>query len=383
MNYKKLFGTLAAIFLGLIFLFSVNHTDKAAAAISFVASVFFPIFLGLGIAFVINIPVCAIEKLVLKIYKKKLTENGQKCLRVFSINLSYFLIAAVLAVVIFMVVPEMSRSFGKLTESLGGVPQKLAEKRGFIEEISGTLAYYVFDYDKEALVEKAANWMMTGSSDALGYAFSIVRSAAAFVYYIVVSLITSVSVLKKKEKIAAQIKKLMAAYLDPQRSLKILTELEKVKKVFSSFIAGQCLEAVILGTMFAVSMAILRLPYALMVGSLIAVTALVPIFGAFVGLAVGAIVIAVESPIKALWFIILFFVLQQIEGNLIYPKVVGGSVGLSPLWTLLAVFIGGDMCGIMGMIFFVPIFSCIYSLLSRFANARLSKMTDEQKQGLL
>ena len=198
------------------------------------------------------------------------------------------------------------------------------------------------------------------------------------IYYFVAALIIMMSVLKEKERIAAQIKKFLAAHIDTGKLDRLFDELKRISDVFSSFISGQCLEACILGSMFFVSMTLLRFPYALVVSSLITVTALIPIFGAFIGLAVGAVLIVTVSPVKAIWFIVLFFVLQQLEGNLIYPRVVGGSVGLPPLWTLLAVIIGGDMMGVLGMIVFIPLFSVVYSALSRLANRKGEAAADDK-----
>lgn len=144
-------------------------------------------------------------------------------------------------------------------------------------------------------------------------------------------------------------------------------------KTFSSFLTGQCVEAVILGTMFVIAMTIFRLPYALLVGVLIAFTALIPIFGAFIGCIVGAFLILMDAPMKAVIFVIMFLVLQQIEGNLIYPKVVGSSVGLPSIWVLAAVSIGGSLMGVVGMLVFIPIVSVLYTLLRNNVYGRLDK----------
>ena len=159
-----------------------------------------------------------------------------------------------------------------------------------------------------------------------------------------------------------------------------------LNRKFSSFITGQCLEAVILGTMFVVSMTVFRMPYALMVGVLIAFTALIPIVGAFIGCGVGAFLILIDNPLQALWFVILFLVLQQVEGNLIYPHVVGNSVGLPAIWVLMAVSLGGSLFGVSGMLFFIPLTSSCYALLKesvnrRNAGKRLLAMPKAEPQG--
>lgn len=159
----------------------------------------------------------------------------------------------------------------------------------------------------------------------------------------------------------------------PERSAdRALGVLRLAGRTFSSFLSGQCLEACILGTLFVVAMTICRLPYALLVGVLIALTALIPIVGAFIGCGVGALLIAISDPWKAVGFVVLFLLLQQLEGNLIYPHVVGSSVGLPSIWVLAAVTLGGKLMGIAGMLFFIPLCSVLYALFRDFVKGRLS-----------
>jgi predicted PurR-regulated permease PerM len=179
----------------------------------------------------------------------------------------------------------------------------------------------------------------------------------------------------QKEVLADQGKRLMSAYMPQKFFGQVMKVLGILYKNFSKFISSQCLEAVILGALFVLSMTIFRLPYALLVGSLIAVTALIPIVGAFVGCFVGAFLILVENPISALVFVILFLIVQQLEGNLIYPKVVGSSVGLPAIWVLVAVSVGGSLFGVVGVLVFIPITSTVYTLLREDVNERNSKKT--------
>lgn len=379
----------AISFFAALCLFCVTHTDKAAAAVRFVASAFFPVTIGLVMAFIVNIPMSALERLYVRIRtrvrkngksakNKDMSEREKGLLRIVSLNVSLLLIAAVVAFVMFLVIPELAGSLKGMMESLSQLPDKLAEKRGEIEKFSPMAAYYIFERDNSDIAEKIANWAVAGSGTAVGMALGLIKSALMGIYYFVAALIIMMSVLKEKERIAAQIKKFLAAHIDTGKLDRLFDELKRISDVFSSFISGQCLEACILGLMFFVSMTLLRFPYALVVSSLITVTALIPIFGAFIGLAVGAVLIVTVSPVKAIWFIVLFFVLQQLEGNLIYPRVVGGSVGLPPLWTLLAVIIGGDMMGVLGMIVFIPLFSVVYSALSRLANRKGEAAADDK-----
>ena len=207
----------------------------------------------------------------------------------------------------------------------------------------------------------------------LSTTFSAAMSIASGFTTFVIAFVFSIYILLQKETLKAQFKKLFLAIL-PQKAAERFFEVAALtEKTFSSFLAGQCLEAVILGTMFFVAMTIVRMNYALLMGVLIAFTALIPIFGAFIGCAIGVFLMLMESPMSALAFIVLFNVLQQIEGNLIYPRVVGGSVGLPSIWVLVAVTLGASMMGIAGMLLFIPTCSVLYNLLKRAVNSRLEE----------
>ena len=188
-----------------------------------------------------------------------------------------------------------------------------------------------------------------------------------------IGFIFSIYVLFQKETLARQTKKILYAFTKEKTAQKVLRVVRLANTTFASFLSGQCLEACILGTMFCVTMLVIRLPYALLIGIVIAITALIPIVGAFIGCVVGIILIGLVNPVKAVIFVIMFFVLQQIEGNLIYPHVVGSSVGLPGMWVLMAVTVGGSLFGIVGMLTFIPICSVCYALFRLFVNERLKE----------
>ena len=200
--------------------------------------------------------------------------------------------------------------------------------------------------------------------------FSVASGIISGLVNVVIAFIFALYILAQKEKLENQGKRIIAAFLPEKVAGKMLEVCSLLYKSFSSFITGQCMEAVILGMMFVIAMSIFQMPYAFMVGVLIAFTALIPIVGAFIGCGVGAFLILIDNPIQALWFIILFLVLQQIEGNLIYPRVVGNSVGLPSIWVLMAVSLGGSLFGVSGMLFFIPLMSAGYVLLRESVNSR-------------
>ena len=205
---------------------------------------------------------------------------------------------------------------------------------------------------------------------------TVVNGLSAFL----IGFIFALYILLQKETLNRQIKKLLRAFLPDSAVERVLGVARLTERTFSSFLTGQCVEAVILGTMFFITLTVLRLPYALLIGVLIAFTALIPIFGAFIGMGVGVFLMLMEAPADALIFIITFFVLQQIEGNLIYPHVVGGSVGLPSIWVLAAVSVGGSMMGVVGMLIFIPLCSVFYALLREGVNSRLQRKRERAEK---
>ncbi|MCI8599958.1 MAG: AI-2E family transporter, partial [Lachnospiraceae bacterium] len=239
------------------------------------------------------------------------------------------------------------------------------------EQIDAWIANLNPNWDK--MIETGLDFFKNGAGSVLSSTVNVARTIISAVTTFFIAIVFSCYVLLQKERLGAQTEKLLHAIFEKKQVTYILHVCSLSHRTFSSFITGQCLEAVILGMMFFVSMSILRFPYALLVGVLVAFTALIPIFGAFIGCIVGAFLILVVNPMQALAFILLFLVLQQVEGNLIYPHVVGNSVGLPSIWVLVAVTVGGSLMGVMGMLIFIPLASVFYSLLREWVYKRLDK----------
>ena len=222
------------------------------------------------------------------------------------------------------------------------------------------------------------NWLngvkdfaLSGAGSVVSYTMSATMTVINGVMTFFIAFVFSIYILIQKETLGRQCHKVIRAFLKPAAVEKVCYICSLSHRIFSKFITGQCLEALILGMMFLVSMTIFRMPYALLVGVLIAFTALIPMVGAFIGCCVGAFLILMVNPMQAVFFIILFLVLQQIEGNLIYPHVVGNSVGLPSIWVLFAVTVGGKLMGIAGMLIFIPLMSVIYALFRDWVNQRV------------
>ena len=336
--------------------------------------ILFPFVLGGAIAFVINVPMSFLEK---KIFGKTKDENkvGKKLARPISLLLTIILAVGVIALVMFGVIPQLTRTMGSLMISIANfVPQMQNWIRDFShnnQEIMKLVNQVQFNQDQAikwgiSILGSGAGNMMNTTMSAVG---SIVSGFATF--FIAFSF--ACYILFQKEKLHVQIRKVFFAFIPKQKAEAFLKICSLTYQTFANFLTGQCVEAVILGSMFVVTLSILKMPYALLIGTLIAFTALIPIFGAFIGCAVGCFLIFMISPKQAILFIIVFLILQQIEGNLIYPHVVGGSVGLPSIWVLAAVTIGGNLMGIVGMLVFIPLVSVLYTIFREFVYSRLKK----------
>ena len=360
------------IFAALLVL-AVLHLDKVFLTIGLILSILKPFIIGAAVAFVINIPMGAIET---KLFTKK--RRLSKWKRPFSVMLSILAVVQVFWAVYMLIIPQLGETVRELAVK---IPAFLAEAVKVLQEISENnpqIQEYiagldVSTWDWNSILSKVANTLGNGIGNVLISTVSVAGSIFGVVFDAVVAFVFAVYLLMQKEALANQGGRVMRAYLPEKINTKIQYVLKLLHKNFSSFISSQCLEAVILGTLFVIAMTIFGFPYAVLIGTLIAVTALVPIVGAFIGCAVGAFLILVEDPILAIGFVIMFLVIQQLEGNLIYPKVVGNSVGLPAIWVLVAVSVGGSLVGVVGMLIFIPITSTLYTLLREDVNERNAK----------
>lgn len=342
-----------------------------------------PFLLGGGIAFVLNIPMSFLEEKIFGNRHLKDKKIVKKLSRPVSLIMTLAIVIGVIVLVMFVVIPELTRT----VVSLGRTIQTfIPEAQEFLEEIftdnkeiGAWLAELNLDVDK--LTDQAVSFFQNGAGDILNSTMSAIGSIVSGVTTFVIAFVFSCYVLLQKEKLSVQVKKVVYAFF-PERRCEWLFEVAGLaSKAFSSFFTGQCVEALILGCMFFIVMSILNMPYTLLVSVLIAFTALIPIFGAFIGCFVGAFLILMVDPMKMLVFVVTFLILQQIEGNLIYPKVVGSSVGLPSIWVLAAVSIGGSLMGIVGMLIFIPIVSVVYTLFKASVYKHLRKKRRDISDG--
>lgn len=355
---------------GITFYAALLHLDIVAIALGWLVGILSPLLLGCAIAFILNVPMRAIERCLLPRSKR-----AAKFRRPLALVCTLVAVVAVLTLAGCVIVPGVKEAALSVAAQ---APEAFRELQAFVHRFQAYLPSLVdqieaLSIDWESISRKvlglAQNWGKGLLVSGGGLVGGIVSGVTTFF----IGFIFAIYILLQKERLARQGRQLCYAFLPEKAADRTLEIIRLSERTFSNFLSGQCLEAVILGTLFVAAMTIFRFPYALLVGVLIALTALIPIVGAFIGCAVGALLILVNDPWQALWFIVLFLVLQQIEGNLIYPHVVGSSVGLPSIWVLAAVTVGGSLMGIVGMLMFIPLCSVLYALLRQYTAARLKQ----------
>ena len=353
--------------------------DVVLGVLKTIWDIIFPFVLGGAIAFLTNVPMSFLEKKIFEKVKKK-NKIVRKLKRPISLILTIVLVVGVIALVMFGVIPQLTRTMGTLVTSINDfIPQMQSWIGDFFhnnQEIMNLVDQIEFDPDQA--IKWGISLLGNGAGNMMNTTMSAVSSIVSGVATFFIAFSFACYILFQKEKLHIQIRKVFFAFLPRQKADAFLKVCSLTYRTFANFLAGQCLEAVILGSMFVVTLSILRMPYALLIGVLIAFTALIPIFGAFIGCAVGSFLIFMVSPQQAILFVIVFLVLQQIEGNLIYPHVVGESVGLPSIWVLAAVTIGGNLMGIVGMLVFIPMLSVLYTIFREFVYLRLKKQNIKQ-----
>ncbi len=351
---------------------AVLKIDDIFSFIQTLLSTISPLIIGACIAFIVNLPMTKIEDFLEKSIIKKPTNFG----KIMSMLLAFLFIVAIVGIVIVLIIPQIGSSINTL----------LPKIEPFFANVS---AWLISVFNDPFIIEQIEglelNWQSISNSimavirdivpNFFSNIFIVAGSFVGLMIKIVVSIVFSVYILLSKERLAQQIKMVMQAFLSPKKNKTLLEIFSLSNQTFAKFIAGQCTEAIILGSIFFITLSLMSMPYALLISVLISVTSIIPVVGAFMGCAIGAFLILIENPMQALIFIIAFLIIQQIEGNLIYPKVVGSSIGIPPILMLLAVTVGGSMWGIAGILFFIPITAIAYSILKTATFKRL----DEQE----
>lgn len=356
-DLKLIFSISAAI---IIVYLLTQYWPNISDAVEGVISAASPIIFGFLVAYPINILMSFYERHFFPNSKKKIVIKLRKFICLLAAIISIIgIVAAIIVIVAPQFIECIQMLFSKIPPTFDFIMQKFNENEFLSKNVVSAISQFNWQEKLGEMSDKIAQ----GIGDTVGFAFSAITSIFTTVANIIITLIISVYVLLERDRLLRQVRKIGSTYLPDKVYKKTYQVLSTLNESFHRFIVGQCLEAVILGTLCTIGMLIFQIPYAPMIGALMGFTALIPIFGGLIGAGVGAFLILMDSPIKALFFIIFVIVLQQIEGNLIYPKVVGTSTGLPGLWVLAAVTIGGAVSGILGMLVAVPIAATIYKLI--------------------
>ena len=341
---------------------AVHYWEKLAALTALAAGAAFPLVLGAIIAYAVNILMSIYEGWY---FPGSQNQAAVKSRRPVCLLLAYASLVAIVLLIVRMILPELIQSVSLLLQELAPILQALSVKLN--ESLGPNQLAGLFASDGtvnwQELATKAVNFLLTGLGGVMGSLMSLISTAVSAAFTAIVSIIFSIYLLTGKEKLSRQCALVLKTYLKPSWYSRLLYFLETLHNCFRRFVVGQCTEAIILGLLCMGGMMLFRFPYASMVGTLIGFTALIPVAGAYIGAGVGAFMIFTVSPWKALLFLLFISVLQQLEGNLIYPKVVGSSIGLPGIWVLAAVTIGGGVLGIGGMLLAVPLAATLYQIL--------------------
>lgn len=345
-------------------LFVIHYWDAFADFVGLAIGAAFPLIVGCVIAYIVNIVMSAFERMYPKTKRKIVTAIK----RPLCMLLAYAAVILVVVLVVYMIIPELVECVQLLIDKLPGAIETAynwLDARFDMSYLMSEGSSYIQNgnIDWQGIIEKAGSILMTGVGGAMGSIFSIVTSVFSWIVTLVVAIVFSIYLLLGKEQIGRQFTRLMESYLHSRIAHRVQYVVKVVDSSFHSFIVGQCVEAVVLGCLCIIGMLIFRFPYATMIGCLVGFTALIPVAGAYIGAAVGAFMIFTVEPLQALFFVIFLVVLQQLEGNLIYPRVVGASIGLPGVWVLAAVTIGGGVLGVGGMLLGVPLAAAVYQLL--------------------
>ena len=376
-NKKNIRTIVLIIFSCILFYLGIKNIGIVADSVRSVIGVVSPFILGAAIAFILNVPMTRIEYWLF--HRTIRLKKGRRAL---SFVLTLALVIGVIIIAMYIIIPQIAETLQsiatQLPDAFNAAQDWIYARMSYWKALQDVLEKLTVNWNEiirnlSTLMQDAAAAMVNSGVSAVGNIIdAIVNFFIGFVF--------AVYLLMAKEKLAGQGKQVVYALFKETTAQKILYVCSLSSRTFSRFISGQCLEACILGLMFFVAMSVLRMPYAMLIAVLIAFTALIPMVGAFIGCVIGALLILMVSPLKALIFVIMFLVLQQIEGNLIYPHVVGSSIGLPSIWVLVAVTVGANVMGVAGVILFIPICSVLYSLFRFFVKSRLKEKGIEQEK---
>ncbi len=361
------------VIMAIVLIFAFIYISEIWSFVKFIIRIFMPFIIGLAIAFVLNVLMNTIEN---KWFKK--WKASTKVKRPISLLISIALVLGFIVFLLLLIIPNLQNTIELFADSIPAYSrslQNLLNGWGINAEVINEIREVL-----DSLGTTLAEYIKNNSNQVIDVTLGIASNVVTGFVNITIGFVFAIYFLAQKEKIASQFNKVMDAYLPKNKISKIKEIATLSNKVFSHFVSGQCIEAIIIGVLCFFGMVILRLPYASTISVLVGFTALIPVFGAFIGTIFGAFLIFMVSPLQAIIFVMFIIILQQLEGNLIYPKVVGKSVGLPGIWVLVAVSVGASINGVLGMLLSVPICSIIYSILATNVRIRLEDKNKTNKK---
>ncbi len=373
LNKKTMQRLALLITFALLLYWALTHPSQVVQVFSTFGTLLLPFLLGGCLAFLGNVFLRPVEAGWVRLWGKRYGARQQAAQRPVCLLATCVLLAGILFAIFFIVMPALQESVVNFVAML---PDRLDQLKIWWDQLAAYLSHYSirlpdFSFNGEKLQGWISNLLEKYGQAFLNTTIAATSSIFSLVVNLVLGWVFSLYLLAQKETLSRQAWKVVQSLFSQKRAQQIVDVAKLTNRTFSSFVTGQLTEAVILGSLCFVGMLVLRLPYAGVVSVLVGFTALIPIFGAFIGLGIGAFLILLVHPIQALWFILFFLILQQVEGNLIYPRVVGKSVGLPGIWVLAAVTLGGNAFGLVGMLIAVPLCSVLYALARQGVNGRL------------
>lgn len=368
-HYLKILGIVLA---GILFYAIINNLGKVGASISFVLDILSPITIGLCLAFVLNLPLKFFER---KVFGKLTRKNGKiwtKLKRPICLTLSIVLVFALLALIISFILPQFVQTCANFFLKL---PDYMNDLSATVRHISERFNLPI-DFDKISINwEEVSVWALSlvtnNSGNITAGAIEIVMGLVNGIINLVLGFFFSIYILASKEALGKLCKSLVYAFMERENAKKLIGVVTLSNRAFTGFVSGQCVEVGLIGVLCFIGMLIFRMPHPLMVSFIIAVTAFVPVFGPIVGSVIGALLILIVDPAKALWFLLFIIILQQIESNVLYPRIMGKHVNLPGIWVLVAVTVGGGLFGVLGIIVSIPLCSVCYTLFNKWLAAKL------------
>lgn len=368
-KYKK--DIIKLILFTVIIIFAFIYIKTIGSFLAYLINIFMPFIIGIFIAFILNVLLNFVENKLFKKLNNKNYKTWSKLKRPVSVIITFIIIITIIVFILGLLIPQLQNTVSLFTKNFDTYKEQTIEILNNFGINSESISNYSTSINN--LKNEITSYINNNRNEIMQITIGVASSFLGSITSIIIGIVFAIYILLKKEDLSRQFKKILKAYL-PEKYERRIEEIANLSNItFGNFISGQCLEALIIGLLCFIGMLILQIPYASTISVLVGFTALIPIFGAFIGTFIGAFLIFMVEPFKALIFIIFIIILQQLEGNIIYPKVVGKSVGLPSIWVMVAVTIGASIYGVLGMILSVPLCSILYSIIKTDVNLKIEE----------